>query len=46
MQHRFFAGIMWQDVYEKKVGGAWPPRGHDPRQGLTKDSSSSGQGWG
>lgn len=22
MQHRFFASIVWQDVYEKKVRGA------------------------
>ena len=24
MQHRFFASIVWQDVYEKKVRGAAP----------------------
>ena len=31
MQHRFFASIVWQDVYEKKVrGGLWagPPQPH------------------
>lgn len=26
MQHRFFASIVWQDVYEKKVGGCLAPR--------------------
>lgn len=24
MQHRFFAGIVWRDVYEKKVAPAGP----------------------
>ena len=28
MQHRFFASIVWQDVYEKKVCGAVPQPAH------------------
>ena len=28
MQHRFFASIVWQDVYEKKVRGAVPQPAH------------------
>ncbi|KAM5240020.1 RAC-alpha serine/threonine-protein kinase isoform 1-T1 [Hipposideros larvatus] len=36
MQHRFFASIVWQDVYEKKVRGAGPrPPAHTSTRAFT-----------